>query len=53
MKAIIQEIRMYLAEKILILAMRVSPNNSDGEIFVRSGINYFEKVAINKVFNGE
>lgn len=53
MKKIWQEIRMLWAEKLLYLAMRVAPNNSDGEIFVKSGINYLEKVTLNKIFNGE
>lgn len=53
MKRLIQEIRLAAAERMLRLAMRVAPNNSDGEIFVRAVISYFEKVAINKVFNGE
>jgi len=51
MKTAINELRMYLSQKLLTWAMHLAPNNAEGETFVRAGVGYFEKVIINKMFN--
>lgn len=47
------QLRMYFAEKLLYWGMLISPNNSEGEAFKRSGLNYFEKLILNNHSNGE
>ena len=53
MKQLFNELRIYLAEKLLYLGMKISPDNIQGETFVRSGLGYFEKAILNNVNNGE
>lgn len=54
MKELIEQLRMWFAEKLLSWGMHIAPQTTEeGELFIRSGATYFKKAADNLILNGE